>query len=719
MIKRSTTIENNRIKPWVRNGPDGSDTAISAFLAIPNACMFDSGNSDYMSRTPSGAGNRKTWTFSTWVKRGKLGINQGLFSSVVDAGTLFFAHINASDILDVYGYVSGAHTFQLVTTQVFRDTGAWYHVLMNIDTTQATASNRVKLYVNGVQITAFSTETYSSQDYESYVNAANIHYIGTRIATGIYLDGYLAETIFVDGLALTPSSFGMFDRNGTWQPIAYQGAYGTNGFHLDYADSADLGDDESGNGNDWAETNIVAANQVQDNPGDNFCVLNGVHPDVSTLSEGNLAATSTCQGTMDANAFASYWEVTAGGTAPTCGVINAAGTTHTVSVTASKVFGFRMTAAGNVDYINITDAGSWTAITTSLTGEWFPYGVTEATTWNFGQRTFAGAAVGSALSTANLPTPVIADPKKHFDVDTYDGTGAELAITALDFSPDLVWIKNRDATDSHQLTDTERGATKNLSSDAATAEGTDTQGLKSFDINGFTLGTDVSYNTSAEKYAAWCWKEGALPGFDIVSYNGNGANRTIAHSLGVVPEFGIWKNRETTTSWIIWHKDLTDGTYFVLLDTTAAQAVEATYWNSTIPTSSVFSLGTASGTNQSSKNLIAYLFASVEGFSKFGSYEGNGNADGPFVHCGFRPAYVMCKSIDSTSDWHIYDNQREGYNVDNDRLIANDTTVEGTADGIDLVSNGFKFRIATDPNVAETYIYAAFAEAPFSSARGR
>jgi len=319
----------------------------------------------------------------------------------------------------------------------------------------------------------------------------------------------------------------------------------------------------------------------------------------------------------------------------------------------------------------------------------------------------------------------IDDSSAHFQTKLYTGTGSSLALTNdgnSDLNPDLVWVKRRDGTYSHAMFDTTRGSTYRLISSSVGAEDTNAQYITSFNTDGFTAGTDANINGSNLTYVAWQWKKGTTPGFDIVAYTGNATARTISHGLGAIPKVIICKSRGSTkaeTHWMVYHHALAADaeTDYLFLDTTAA-AADDTVWNDTAPTSSVFSLGTQDSVNWNTATFIAYLFAEVQGFSKFGAYEGNGNANGPFVHCGFKPAFVMTKSVDSTSDWNIFDHKREGYNVDNDTLKANDDAAELTTDMIDLLSNGFKLRIATDPNVAETYIYMAFAENPFVTSTG-
>jgi len=314
----------------------------------------------------------------------------------------------------------------------------------------------------------------------------------------------------------------------------------------------------------------------------------------------------------------------------------------------------------------------------------------------------------------------IDDPSAYFKVQLYTGNGsANHAITFddtdTDMQPDMVWIKNRDATDNNIIFDSVRGATKRLYVDTTAVEATDADTLDSFTSDGFQLDADDKVNTSSEKYVAWCWKESTTSGLDIVSNVKNDNDvENVSHNLSAVPEWIMGKSIDVVGSWICYNK-ASGNTHAMYLNGDSVPTDSVTFFNDTTPTTSVFTVGADNGWAGTN---IFYVFTPKQGFSKFGSFEGNGNADGTFVYTGFRPAYVMTKSIDSTSSWHIFDNKREGYNVDNDPLVAHDTTVEATTDMIDILSNGFKLRIATDPNVAETYLYVAFAEAPFVNSNG-
>lgn len=357
---------------------------------------------------------------------------------------------------------------------------------------------------------------------------------------------------------------------------------------------------------------------------------------------------------------------------------------------------------------------------------------------NFGQRPFAYTppAGFKALNTANLPESAVKKSNEAFDVVTYTGNGSSFTVNNLSFAPDLVWIKSRSATTDHAIYDTVRGATKDLVSNSNAAETTQTTGLTAFGTNGFTVGSLAKLNTNAATYVAWCWKAGnstvtntagtitsqvrANPttGFSVVNYTTQASGTaTFGHGLGVAPKFMIGKPIALNSSWIVYHSSL-GATSRLLLDSTAAAAADTNTWNSTNPTSTVFTHGTGYA---GSLNMINYCFAEVPGFSSFGSYTGNGNANGPFVYTGFRPAFVLIKMSSSTGNWVMLDDKRLGYNVDNDPLFANLNNAQATTDLVDFTANGFKIR-STDANVntnAGTYIYAAFAEIPFKNSLGR
>ena len=824
--------------------------------------MIRLNGAEYLERTYSGSPtSTTTGTLSVWFKKSANGNADSMFTSGNGSGDkeLNFRILDDNTMrLNIYD--GSSQVGSIVSTDLFRDTSAWYHFLALWDTSQATASNRLKMYVNGTQVTNLSDSTYPSQDQESYMFAD-----GRKVAVGYQtwngsgnVKGYLAEAYGIDGIAYTPSTFGT-SKNGVWIPKDASSAvtFGNGGFYLKFESSGDLGNDSSGNNNDFTPSGLAATDQMLDSPtfdgtsnGGNFCVLNplgqqGGGTESGTCTEGNLLTAAADYGQIATFGLTAaqggkwYWEAYCPTSSPSglelgisndmCNSSTAFGYndpgsgpgadhigyygrdndgtlhsgitdgTHAVApygpdYNSGEIVGIAVDVdngkiwfsngedgtSGNPDWITGDPAdgssparGSGGSVTTALdfTKTWYPSfgnwsGASRAMHFNFGQdSSFAGTKTGSegaadgngygdfyynppsgfvALCAANLTTPA-ADPAdddgpyKYFVPKLYTGDGAStLTISGLEFQPDFTWIKNRDAADSHCIFDSTRGVTKLLSSDVASAETTDADTLKSFTSDGYTVGADVKVNTSTEKYASFNWKVNGgttaantvgdidtvtqintTTGCSIVTYTGNGiADQTLGHGLGSVPECILVKNRSEGDSWAVYNVGMGNAAH-MLLDTTDAATTSSAYWGSTTPTTTVWTTGSDGKLNSSSENHVAFLFAGKEGFSRFGSYEGNGNADGTFVYCGFRPAWIMTKSVDSSSDWQIFDDLREGYNVDNDELWANLTTAEATTDMIDILSNGFKCRIATDPNVAETYIFLAWAHNPLKYATAR
>jgi hypothetical protein len=268
----------------------GANTLSAGGYAVDNSCRFDDGSSDYLSRTPGVAGDTKKFTISFWVKRSALGTDQDIFHVYPGSGERSQILFRNDDTLQIE--LEAANLNKLITTRLFRDVSAWYHIVVVYDSDNGTAGNRVILYVNGVRETSFSTETYPSLASTSGINTTTQHEISSYDASGYYFDGYLSEFNFIDGQALAPSDFGEFDEDsGIWKPIAYTGTYGTNGFYLEFKDSSALGDDTSGNTNDWTVNNLTSIDQTTDTPTNNFATLNPnmAYPSTNiTISDGNL-----------------------------------------------------------------------------------------------------------------------------------------------------------------------------------------------------------------------------------------------------------------------------------------------------------------------------------------------------------------------------------------------------------------------------------------------
>lgn len=337
----------------------------------------------------------------------------------------------------------------------------------------------------------------------------------------------------------------------------------------------------------------------------------------------------------------------------------------------------------------------------------------------------------------------IPKPSVHFNTKLYTGNGGTQSITGVGFQPDFTWIKNRSGAGNSMLQNAVTGSTKHLHSNTNDAEVTDATGITSFNSDGFTVSSNGNLNGNGTTTVAWNWKAGTTgsgtstgsgtgkaysysvnttSGFSIVKYTGNGtAGHTIPHHLGIAPTYTIVKALGNTESWQVISSGM-DADKFIQLDSSNAQLSQGSYnmFNSTRPSSTVVTLGNQNHTNQNNYEYIMYNFCNIKGFSKSGSYTGNGNADGPFVHTGFKPAWVLTKELPNSSSWDMHDNKRDPDNVCNKYLLAEDAGAEGTTDILDFLSNGFKFRTTNgDRNQADQkYIYIAFAEEPLVANSG-
>jgi hypothetical protein len=829
--------------------------AIPVAYQISRSLRFRASNSAYLSRTFGTPTSTQKYTESFWFKRGQLGTGQYFGIQVSGAnGAGYGMFLDTNNILNVYVYYTGSvWQGQLVTTQVFRDPSAWYHFVLAVDTTQATSSNRIRLYVNGSEITSFSTANYPNQNqtFDRFNQNTYTHYIG-QLGSLYYTDGYMAEVNFIDGQQLTPSSFGQTDpTTGVWSPLAYTGTYGNNGFYLKFADNSGatattIGKDSSGNSNNWTPSGIsVTAGTTNDSLVDsptnygsdtgaggevrgNYCTLNPLDKASNlTLSAGNLnfapadtAALYSSRATMEIPTTGKWiWEVTNTSSAYfiCAGLLNRSAaltgqpSTSCYAVTVGAIAGAPFyssstwnTSSGGWSVTNISngdtlvvaydvDAGklwfgrvasggttvSWynTSGTanpatgtdpraSSITaGGWYPaigaYYTPSGASINYGQRpwSFTNCPSGfQALCTQNLTTPAIANGASYMAATLYTGTGSSQSpansqsnggnnALGKTFYPDLVWIKSRSAATDHKWTDSVRGVTKAIVSNSTAAETTDTNGLTAFSSTGFTVGSDTKYNNNTATYVAWQWNAGSgssssntsgtitstvsanpTAGFSVVTFTMNGTTgATVGHGLGVAPQMIIIKRRDAVIGWVTYHVSVGNGSILLLNATDAATA--GNYWNSTSPTSSVFTLGTsASGANVLNSTAVAYCFAAVPGFSAFGSYTGTGSAtDGPFVWCGFRPRWVLFKNSTSAGNgWLIYDTSRNTYNVMGASIFPDSAAAENgislsNENTVDYLSNGFKLRSTNAGNnqSGQTIIYAAFAENPFKYSRAR
>jgi hypothetical protein len=398
---------------------------------------------------------------------------------------------------------------------------------------------------------------------------------------------------------------------------------------------------------------------------------------------------------------------------PACWFSGAAsGTVATINAGQDSTFSGRLTAGGNADANG------------------------------FGDFKYAPPSGFLALCSGNLPISDDIDPAqtdddypgKNFNTVIFDGNGGSNAVTGLGFKPDLIWGFTRSGSQSKRVVDSTRGGSERLYSDLDSAASTGTATISEFGTDGFTATGGAFNNDSGKTCGAWCWRanggttstnsDGSTDstlqantkaGFSIITYAGNGSNRTIGHGLSSAPDFMIIKNRDASGNWVVYSRVMGAGNRGQL-NTTNAWGSSSTSFQSTDPTSSVISLGTSSGTNASGNDFVCYAWHNVEGMQKFGSYEGNANADGPFVYTGFRPRMLFTKRTESTGGWRVRDTARDTFNASTKISWWDSSSIEysNSAYSIDILSNGFKIRTSSnDFNASEKWIYGAWGDVPF------
>jgi len=806
-------------------------------MPISQSLRFRASNTNYLTRTYGAPTNNKVWTWSAWVKRGSL--------SLADANHLFMASpTDVSGNPSTYGRLvfetdgtlryqsalSSVATESFTSSAVYRDPSAWYHIVLYMDAVNTT----VRGYVNGTEIT-YASRTNPTNTNTAINGSGNYHRIGLfRSAELRPFDGYMADVNFIDGQALDPSYFGQTSAiTGVWEPKQYSGTYGTNGWHLEFKDTT-VGQDTSGNNNDWTPNNFSTANDYTNDlvkdvptqwaprdgttPRGNYCVLNAVDQKGTFLAGGNLIYGSTSPagsgagnnigirssigvttgkwyveftklatttngqtpkvGTNDIvlGSYNGYLALTTGGNAlpnsnsidmgydyeQRVGVkIGSTGTSQSatgISFTTNDVLAYALDCDSKtlIVYKNGSQIGSTISWSETTPGTALHFFFSQTSSWdgpcwaaNFGQQPFKYTIPSGykQICTTNLPAPTIGATvstaaNKYFDATLITATAATQVITNVGgFQPDFVWLKSRTNANNPTIYDAIRGVNTILYPALTNAEAVGSAQLTAFNSNGFTLGASENANDqNGEASVGWQWNAGGstvtntsgtissqvranpTAGFSIVTYTGTGANATVGHGLGVAPSMVIVKSRVNAYDWVVYNSSI-GNTKKLYLNLTSAEVVDSTAWNNTSPTSSTFSLGSNVGVNQSSSTYVAYCWTPIAGYSAFGNYTGNGSTDGPFVYTGFRPKWLFVKKSSGTSYWQCLDTSRSPYNLAGEDLIFDladaEKTIAGGFNQVDILSNGFKIRNTNCNDSGGTYIFGAFAEAPFKNAIAR
>lgn len=781
----------NLILPAHYNAGGGSFYPYS----IAHSCRFNDDGSPYLYWTPASAGDRQKFTLSAW------------FKNIQNTCRFWSARSTDNDRgwSEVNGYrwrldlrISGS-VYHNTSTRVFRDPGSWYHVVMALDTTQGTAVNRYRLYVNGVEVTDWDEQEAIPQNEQLQFTNNVKHILGAHDYAGTpqsFWDGHVAEVILVDGVQCAPTDFGQF-QNGVWVPKAYTGSYGTNGFYLDFANSANLGEDQSGNNNDFTASGLASTDQMTDTPTNNWPTLNPVDPTYAvTFKEGNLqvdlasASNANAVSTIQLPSSGKWYFETQSetGVGVKQGIAKAQSawlyTNDSVGSNQSdacywqdNATGFYVEGSAQSGYFSVSPGNTWVGFCVDMdnskvslvdssgqlaevsfsgnSADWvvFIEGNGDVGQVNFGQDTANVSTPQSdengygsfeytppsgflALCSANLPDPAwMADPAEDspadaFSVDTWDGNSGTQDITGLNFEPDMVWIKDRDNSNSHALFDSVRGALERLKTDTETADATESGTLTAFNSDGYSLGSVSPVNSSGAEYVGWSWLKSVDFGIDIQTYSGTQSKKTVSHDLGVAPKVIIscGYNGSSYFGRSVYHEGCHDSDpagMFGSLVSGNAFVTSDNYWGGDMPTSTVFTVGVGATNNYTGTTYIAYLFAEVPGFSRFSYYIGNGNVDGPFVWCGFRPRWLLVKNVDTGATlWIVVDAGRDTHNPTNDILYPGDNSPEGSDNPnmtFDFLANGFKVR-EDDIKInasGDRYVFMAFAEHPFKYANAR
>ena len=862
---------------------------------IDQSLRFE-GSTTNLSRTFVTPTSTTKFMVAFWIKHCTTEANKGIVLSCgtnsSNYGIIHFSNTGfwaSRDTLKIFNVLSGSSQFTIETEALFRDTTNFQHFCIAIDLTQTANANKVQIFINGKKYTGnFTNNTRNFTDGQAgttlgHFNTAIAHTIGdnSSVHSSGELSAYLSEFYILDGQSIysdasgTPNSTFLNtsgdtlltfceQKNGVAVPKAYTGTFGNNGCRLTFEATGtgttaqgttaqtNIGDDQSGEGHNFAVSGLEANDVVPDSPTNNFALLNQIGKrNSSTVSQGNLRAQLTgggdsCRtqstfaltsgkwyfevrqnssnrfsmGVLDTNRFVPDESSNPDGGSSAFEWVyvtndNAGSGARRNNATMTNGYG-STTASGEVVMVALdvdngaiwfgkengwfnngtsdnsatvkaqieagtTTNSAYTSVTGSLTPVFIRQTSNNDLTVNFGQddtfQTGSGAGETSAGNTdsngqgsflyappsgflaicsSNLSDTTLSPNQsdqatEYFTTHLYTANNRTAqTITGVGMQADWLWFKQRSRVDAHAMYNTSMGIDKSMriTTDGEFDNSDSETGVTAVSSDGFTLGTDNQawVNFGTDTMVAWLWKAnggttssnttGTISatvqasteaGFSIVTWTGTGSAGTIGHSLGKVPKWIIIKNRDSTQNWVVYHANNTSepATDYLHLNLQNATDDDANFFNDTAPTTTVFSVGSQNNANKSSEKMIAYVFAEIEGFSKFGSYTGGGSFF-PYVHCGFRPAWLMVKySSGSGEDWIIWDNKRDTDNVVHNKLYANSTTDEITDTTnrmVDFTSNGFKHRadhVSTNGS-GGTYVYMAFGDgntAKFGNAR--
>ena len=868
------------------------DTGIHPGVVTQSARFSDVSNK-YLQRTDSTTPtSTQKFTFSCWLKNSTLNSGDTIFGS--DKGTAggpgdaAWIQFTTNRRLNIYNITGASYNLQWTSDAMYRDVMNWYHFVIRVDTTQGSADNRVRLYVNGTQQTGSYATTVGQNNNVSFNNAAGKFRIaGLGYADGYEGDFYLADIHHCDGYSYAPTEFGE-DKNGVWIPKIASVSYGNTGYRLEFKNStvgstsgsaSTIGADTSGNGHHFNDYNMgIDDSNIPDCPDNNFSTWNplfrggeksaSMTGSAPTLSEGNLEVSlpvnSYIGNTFRPTRGRWYVEIRI----KTLGSVNGevdwgwlqaneySGTTghsgqakkwgayyHAYSTAHIRLYdetsqlgsNINLTlAAGSILQLawDVDKGKGWIGVdnvwyhTDSNNGnpssgvnETFTFTADEAKnlqcyiangtstdvhTVNFGQDpTFGGTLTGANTGTAKggggtfkytpptgfnalcsnaledgiiSPNPSASSaPTDHFNIVLKSmSTNSEEAITGVGFQPDWIWGKSRNSSYDHHIYDSLRGATKYVLANSNSSETTDANSLKSFDADGFTVGSGSTFApySNGNNVVFWCWKAGGAPtasntagvgevptagsvlidgkqataplagsikidklsantlsGFSIVTYTANSNTQcTLPHGLNSAPNMVIIKNRDASSNgqWVI-GQDQNGFTGQLYLDDGGAFSSNSGSFANTAPTSSVVTINTDNTVNEGTDEFVMYCFHNVEGFSKIGSYGGNNSTDGPYVYTGFRPSWIMLKRSNDSGSFQLLDDKRNPSNPTDLYLFTpgNGAEVDGSGLGtpiiVDFLSNGFKVRSteAVYNSSGGRFLYLAFAGADFKTSNAR